>query len=123
MFIPNYQIHNILKGFTRQLKNGNRLPEPGHRLETVANRVAGAIMNRVNRLSAEEARRRIQLTGGPGDRTASPTDKHLPGAFHYQTLGHHHQKIEKQLSVENSKQLIDRFLRMIDPSTTEPADE
>ena len=56
MFIPNYQIHNILKDFTHQLKNGNNRKDADHRLETVVNKVAGTIMDRVARLSEEEAR-------------------------------------------------------------------
>jgi hypothetical protein len=114
MFIPNYQIHNILKDFTHQLRNGNHRQDTGHRLETVVNKVAGTIMDRVARLSEEEALH--EMTGG--GRHAHPSsplaNEQQPSVFHYHTIDADCHKIKKSLSVENPEQLVDRFQSVID---------
>ena len=119
MYIPNYQIHNILKDFTQHLKNGRRGPDAGHRLETVVNKVAGTIMNRVTRIGEEEARRRTRHTGTGRPKAVSPVDKRQPTTFHYHTLDQHHRKVKNHLCVEDSRQLIDRFFSMVDTSDDE----
>jgi hypothetical protein len=123
MFIPNYQIHNILKDFTLQLKNGNHRPKADHRLETVVNKVAGTIRNRVTRIGVEEARRRIQRPGGRHSLSASPVDERQPSTFHYHTLDQHQHKTKNHLCVEDSRQLIDRFFSLVDTSSDDPSDE
>jgi len=123
MYIPNYQIHNILKDFTHHLKNGRRRPDAGRRLETVVNKVAGTIMDRVTRIGEEEARRRIRRTGTNRPQPPSPVDKHQPTTFHYHTLDQHHRKLKNHLCVEDSRQLIDRFFSIVAPQDDQPADE
>ena len=114
MFIPNYQIHNILKDFTHQLRNGNRRQDTGHRLETVINKVAGTIMDRVVRLSEEEARHKRNAGGRHAHLSSPPTSQQQPGAFHYHTIGADGRRIKKSLAVENPEQLVNRFQSVID---------
>jgi hypothetical protein len=123
MYIPNYQIHNILKEFTQQLKNGGCRADAGHRRETVVNKVAGTIMDRVTRISEEEARRHIRPTGADHPLPASPVDKRQPTTFHYHTLDQHHRKLKNHLCVEDSRQIIDRFFSMVDTPRDDVSDE
>jgi len=122
MFIPNYQIHNILKDFTQQLKNGHPRSDAGHQLETVVKKVAGTIMSRVMRLSEEEARRRTRIVGSPAPQRPSAAPERHPTTFYYHTLDKDHRKQKQCLSVENSEQLINRFLSMIEPADDDPHD-
>ena len=114
MFIPNYQIHNILKDFTHQLRNGSRRKDAGHRLETVVNKVAGNIMDRVARLSEEEAQHPSETSGIHASPSPPPANERQTGAFHYHTIGEGCHKIEKCLAVENPEQFINRFHSVID---------
>jgi len=118
MYIPNYQIHNILKDFTQQLKNGGQRPDAGQRLESVVNKVSVTIMNRVTRIGEEESQRRLRRP-----HPASPVDKHHPTTFHYHTLGRDHRKVKNHLCVENSRQLIERFFSMVDSAADDGAEE
>jgi len=111
MYIPSYQIHNILKDFTQRLKNGGQRPDAGDRLESVVNKVSVTIMNRVTRIGEEEARRRSRRPP-----PASPVDKQQPTTFHYHTLGRDHRKLKNHLCVENSRQLIERFFSLVEPA-------
>lgn len=114
MFIPNYQIHNILKDFTHRLKYGNHRQDAGHRLETIVNKVADTIMDRVTRLSEEEARRKADATGIHAHPSPPPANEQQSGVFHYHTIGKDHHKTIKSLAVENPAHLIDRFQSVID---------
>jgi len=114
MFIPNYQIHNILKDFTHQLKNGNHRQGTGHRLETVVNKVAGTILDRVARLSEEEARDAAEAIGIHAHPSSPPANEPQSYTFHYHTLGEDHHKIEKCLAVENPEQFVVRFQSVIE---------
>jgi len=114
MFIPNYQIHNILKDFTHQLRNGNHRQDTGHRLDTVVNKVAGTIMDRVARLSEEEARHKMNTGGRHAHPSSPPTREQQPGTFHYHTIGADCHKIKKSLAVENPEQLVNRFQSVVD---------
>ncbi|HSO19755.1 MAG TPA: hypothetical protein VLT88_09875 [Desulfosarcina sp.] len=109
MFIPDYQIHNILKEFTQRLKNGNRRPDTGYQMETVVKKVAGNIMRRVVYLSEEEARRRTRSPRHDNRRPRPAIGERPPEPFHYQTIGDDHQKTRHRLTLENSQQLIQRF--------------
>jgi hypothetical protein len=124
MFIPNYQIHNILKAFTQQLRNGHRQSDTGHRLETVVNKVADTIMSRVTYLSEEEARRRTRFSRGHNHLPKHPATEEQATDFHYHTFDEDRRKHKQCLSVKNSEQLIDRFQSLVagppeDPSDTE----
>ena len=123
MYIPNYQIYNILKDFTQQLKNGGRRADAGHRRETVVNKVAGTIMDRVARIGEEEARRRIRRAGADRSLPKPPVDKRHPTTFYYHTLDQHHRKLKNHLCVEDSRQLIDRFFSMVDKPADDVSDE
>ena len=122
MFIPNYQIHNILKDFTQQLRNGNHRQDTGHRLETVVKRVAGTIVDRVARLSEEEARFQAEAARQQTLPLSSTTEEKPPAAFHYHTLDKNCHKIKHCLAVENPEQFINRFQSAIDEVVT-PRDE
>jgi len=114
MFIPSYQIHNILKEFAHQLKDGNHRTDAGHRLETVVNKVAGSIMDRVTRLSEEEAQCEAETTGIHTHPSSPPASEPQPCTFHYHTIGKDCRKIEKCLAVENPEQFINRFQSVMD---------
>lgn len=114
MFIPNYQIHNILKDFTHQLRNGNRRKDADHRLETVVNKVAGTIMNRVARLSEEKTQHPSETSGIHACPSSPPANEPQKGTFRYHTFGKDCHKIEKCLAVENPEQFINRFHSVID---------
>lgn len=123
MFIPNYQIHNILKDFTHQLRDGNHRGDAGHRLESVVNKVADTITDRVTRLSEEEARGKMETTGIHAPPAPSPAIEPQPATFRYHTIGQDTQKIEKCLAVENPAQFINRFQSVIDPVDNETSEE
>jgi hypothetical protein len=114
MFIPNYQIHNILKDFTQQLRNGNHRQDTGHRLETVVKKVAGTIVDRIARLSEEEARLQVESARRQAPPQPSATEEKVPGAFHYHTIDKNRHKIKHCLAVENPEQFINRFQSAID---------
>jgi hypothetical protein len=114
MFIPNYQIHNILKDFTHQLRNGNHREDAGHRLETVVKKVAGSIIDRVARLSEEEAQHPSETSGIHACPSLPPANEQQTKTFHYHTIGKDSQKIEKRVAVENPEQFINRFQSVID---------
>ena len=122
MFIPNYQIHNILKDFTQQLKKDNKRQEAGHRLEMVVNKVAGTIVDRVARLSEEEVRDRATTPRIPSQ--SSPRAGSKPsGDFYYHTMGKDAQKVKRCLSVENPELLINRFQAVLDKDDRNPSEE
>lgn len=122
MFIPNYQIHNILKDFAQQLRNGNHRPDTGHRLETVVKKVAGTIMDRVARLSEEEARFQAKAARQKTPLSPSTAVEKPPSAFHYHTIDENCRKIKHCLALENPEQVINRFQSTIDAVAT-PSDE
>lgn len=114
MFIPSYQIHNILKDFTYQLRDGNHRKDAGHRLESVVNKVADTIMGRVARLSEEEAPGKMEGTGIHAQPSPSPAIEPQPATFRYHTIGKDAHKIEKCLAVENPAQFINRSQSVIE---------
>jgi hypothetical protein len=122
MYIPNYQIHNILKDFAQQLRSGNHRPDTGHRLETVVKKVAGTIMDRVARLSEEEARFQAEAARQKTPLSSSTAAEKPPSAFHYHTIDENCRKIKHCLAVENPEQFINRFQSTIDAVAT-PSDE
>lgn len=113
MFIPSYQIHNILKDFTLQLRDGNHRKDAGYRLESVVNKVADTIMDRVARLSEEEARGKLETTGIHAQPSSSPAIEPQPVTFRYHTIGKDSHKTENCLAVENPAQFINRFQSVI----------
>jgi hypothetical protein len=118
MFIPDYQIHNILKDFTLQLKNGYRRPQAGCQLESVVNKVSGTIMRRVVHLSEEEARR---LSRNPLPEAPPRTlRERAPVRFDYHTIDRDHRKQRQSLALENSAHLINRFHSLVDDRETDP---
>lgn len=121
MLIPDYQIHNILKDFTLQLKNGNRRPETGCQLESVVNKVAGTIVRRVVHLSEEEARR-LSRELRPEIPRGTPRER-PPVRFHYHTIDRDQRKQRKSLALENSARLINRFESLMNASQTDPTSE
>jgi hypothetical protein len=114
MFIPNYQIHNILKDFTHQLKNEKHRQDAGLRLETVVNKVAGTIVDRVTRLSEEEVQPPSGASDRPGRPLAPAPGTRPSGNFRYHTMSGGPAKTEHSLAVENPAQLIERFHSVMD---------
>jgi hypothetical protein len=123
MFIPNYQIHNILKDFTRQLKKIRKRRKsptdsgavtPAHsrrpndlRLTSVASKVAENIMARIADLG-EEARHRPPVQSEQSSRGANAQ----PPVFDYHLLDREKGKVKQHLVVEDSRVLVDRFQQM-----------
>lgn len=123
MFIPNYQIHNILKDFTLQLKKirqRRKSPtEPGAvtptrggrpsdlRLTSVASKVAANIMNRIADLG-EEARHSAPMES----ERPSHGGNAQPPAFDYHLLDREKGKVKQHLVVEDSRNLVVRFQQM-----------
>ncbi|MDJ0667248.1 MAG: hypothetical protein QNJ61_08220 [Desulfobacterales bacterium] len=123
MFIPNYQIHNILKDFTRQLKKirqrrkspadpGTVVPARDRRpsdlrLTAVASKVTANIMDRIASLG-EEARHSPPMESERPPRGADAQ----PPAFDYHLLDREKGKVKQQLVVEDSRILVARFQQM-----------
>lgn len=124
MFIPNYQIHNILKDFTLQLKKwrqrnrplANReeawpVPMGGPnrlRLAAVAHKVAQNIMERIASLGQEAGTAAPAETGRP-PRNPDEGFKCHPEAFDYYLLDREKGKVKQRLVVKDSRQLLQRF--------------
>lgn len=124
MFIPNYQIHNILKDFTLQLKKwrqqnatpANReeaLPGPMSgpnrlRLSSVVNKVADNIMERIASLGQEAGTMETTETAR-SSREPDESFKCQPAAFDYYLLDPKKGKVKQRLVVRDSRQLIQRF--------------
>ena len=123
MFIPNYQIHNILKDFTLQLKKirqrrksptdkqpvtTSRRKHPNDlRLTSVASKVAENIMARSADLG-EEARHRPPVESEQPSRGANAQ----PPVFDYHLLDREKGKLKQHLVVEDSRVLVERFQEM-----------
>ena len=116
MFIPNYQIHNILKDFTQQLRNEKHRQEAGARLETVVSKVADTIMDRVTRLGEEEVHHQDGTPPHHAHQPAFSANTRPSGTFRYHIIGRDQQKTEQHLEVENPAQLIKRFQSVMDKS-------
>lgn len=114
MLIPNYQIHNILKDFTQQLKNGQRDQDSDRRLKTVVNKVADTIVDRVTHLGEEESLRQTDTADSRNRRSRGAARPKPAGTFHYHTMGKNRQKQRQHLAVENPEELINRFQSVID---------
>ena len=125
MFIPNYQIHNILKDFTQHLKK-LRTGSPAEadrtatapamgpnqlRLATVVTKVADDIMLRIADLGREAEN---TLPAGP-ERPPRAKDGGIrtnPAAFDYHLMDGEKGKVKKRLVVEDSRHLVERFQHM-----------
>ncbi|MDJ0855720.1 MAG: hypothetical protein QNI85_17365 [Desulfobacterales bacterium] len=132
MFIPSYQIHNILKDFTLQLKKKRQglppqadipIPPPTPsmgpdplRLTSVVTKVADNIMHRIANLGRED-----------GDMpTASETPSRIPNggskshspAFDYHLMDRNGDKLRKRLVVRDSRSLVERFQHLTAPDET-----
>ncbi len=124
MFIPNYQIHNILKDFTLQLKKwrqqratptGRRRTWPGPpsgpdhlRVASVVNKVADNIMKRIASLG-HEIRPTSKFDKKVPPRQAGEGDKSHPAVFDYYRLDPEKGKVKQRLVVKDSHQLVQRF--------------
>ena len=129
MFIPSYQIHNILKDFTRRLKkirqhprspavSGTTSPASGRsahdlRQSAVASQVAENIMARITDLG-KEARH------SPPAESRAPLRgfSERPPVFDYHLLDRQKGKVKHRLVVEDSRILVQRFQQM---TNTEPS--
>jgi hypothetical protein len=129
MFIPNYQIHNILKDFAQQLKKTRlqnasppTLPttSPGPtrtpdnlRLSSVVNKVADNIMDRIAGLGREN-----DPTAGSEAKRSVPAGaadcRQHPPVFDYHLMDRERGKVKQQLVVEDSHNLVSRFQNLTD---------
>lgn len=124
MYIPSYQIHNILKDFTLQLKrwrqqststagreDAQRGPASGPnglRMASVVNKVADNIMERIANLGQETGTTETALTKQPL-RGAGEDAKNEPAAFDYYLLDPKRGKVKQRLVVRDGRQLVQRF--------------
>lgn len=125
MFIPSYQIHNILKDFSLQLKKKRQgMPTPPHttavagrlRLTTVVTKVAENIMHRIADLGREaEAMPPVAETPPKGTNGGTSSN---PAAFEYHAMDRHGAKVKKRLVVRDSRNLVERFQRLTSPDET-----
>ena len=124
MYIPSYQIHNILKDFTLQLKKWRPrsattadregiLPGPvsgpnGLRLASVVNKVADRIMARIANLGQEAGT--METTKSKQSLQGLTEDaRNEPAAFDYYLLDPKQGKVKQRLVVRDSRQLVQRF--------------
>ena len=123
MFIPSYQIHNILKDFTLQLKKkrqgltpqtGSPLPPPAPapapdplRLTAVVTKVADNIMTRIASLG-REAEDTPAGSRTPSRTRGGGTQSHA-AAFDYHLMDRNGKKVKKRLVVRDSRNLVERF--------------
>ena len=124
MFIPSYRIHNILKDFTLQLKKNHQSTRPladdqetspegtkrpnSLRLETVINKVAANIMDRIAVLGKEATHHPPTESERP---SATPDGgfNHPPPVFDYHLMDREKGKLKQRLVVEDSQILVQRF--------------
>lgn len=138
MFIPNYQIHNILKDFTLQLKKwraqsavrakpGEATPGPASgpdrlRVASVVNKVADNIMERIASLG-QEARTTSAPEMKHPPRKSNAGFKSQPAAFDYYRLDPKKGKVKQRLVVEDSRQLVQRFQTLTATDTNSDKNE
>ncbi len=136
MFIPNYQIHNILKDFTlhlKKLRTGN--PAEGDRtatapamgpnqlrLATVVTKVADNIMHRIADLG-REAENTIPIAYERPPRVKDIGIRTNPAAFDYHLMDREKGKVKKRLVVEDSRHLVERFQHMTSTAADKTDDQ
>ena len=122
MYIPSYQIHNILKDFTLHLKkirtgspagSGNTATAPSLgpnqlRLATVVTKVADNIMHRIADLG-REAENTLPAGAERLPRAKDGSIRTNPAAFDYHLMDGEKGKVKKRLVVEDSRHLVERF--------------
>lgn len=137
MFIPSYQIHNILKDFTLQLKKKRRglppqagIPTPPPtpalgpdplRLTSVVTKVADNIMHRIANLGREtEEAPEVPATSVS---TAGGDAKTNAAAFDYHLMDRNGEKVKKRLVVRDSRNLVERFQHLTSSDATAGDDQ
>ena len=137
MFIPSYQIHNILKDFTLQLKKKRQglppqtgIPAPpptpsigpdALRLTNVVTKVADNIMHRIANLGREAG----DMPAVAEARPSMPNGgaKNYPAAFDYHLMDRNGNKVKKCLVVRDSRNLVERFQHLTSPGETAGGDQ
>ena len=74
-------------------------------------------MDRVIRLSEDEARQGAEIVDNPA---FFDSQERSPYLFHYHTIERNQKKEKQCLAVENSEQLIDRFQSILDETPESP---
>jgi hypothetical protein len=133
MFIPGYQIQNILKDFTLQLKKirqgtGPEAASPGPtrapdnlRLAKVVSRVADNIMDRIAALGQEAES--VADSDRPSPLAGEDVKSQQP-VFDYHLMDRKKGKVRKRLVVEDSHSLVERFQNLTaDENQTRPKEE
>ena len=132
MFIPSYQIHNILKDFTLQLKKKRRglpaqtgIPSPPPiplmgpdplRLTSVVTKVADCIMHRIANLGREAGD--MPAVAETRSRLPNADARRHPATFDYHMMDRNGNKVKKRLVVRDSHYLVDRFQHLTSPGET-----
>ncbi len=138
MFIPSYQIHNILKDFTQQLKKirqetapqaGSEAASPGPtrtpnalRLAPVVSKVADRIMNRIADLGQEAVPATPSESERPPHKPGAESKIH-PAVFDFYRLDREKGKVKQRLVVEDSQNLVRRFERVTAAGASGPENE
>ncbi len=141
MFIPSYQIHNILKDFTLQLKKkrqglppetGTPAPPPTPsmgpdplQLTNVVTKVAENIMHRIANLGRETGDIVGDMPAVAEAPASMPSEgaKSHPAAFDYHLMDRNGNKVKKCLVVRDSRNLVERFQHLTSPGETAGGDQ
>ncbi|UCD78037.1 MAG: hypothetical protein JSW26_21900 [Desulfobacterales bacterium] len=126
MYVPSYQMHNVLNVYSKQLRQNvssskkNTTPEKtltdqvnltaeGKR-QAMIEKVSKDILNKITRFgSLAETRRRISEAAKTISQIEAPADEKKKTTFVFNAIDSINQKITNSLSVEDSDFLIQRL--------------
>ena len=124
MYIRNYQIHNVLNVYQRQLAqgltNGKKRPSPksqgSHQInykrnrQNIIDKVASNIVNKINLIetnvtSNDDVEKVVQRDLQKN----KSVDHKRPKMFSFNIIDQNNQKVTSSITVDNSAELIHRF--------------
>lgn len=125
MYVPSYQMHNVLYVYSKQLKQhvssgNNNLPartltnrenlSPEGKRQAMIEKVSRDILNKITRFdSLAETRQRITESNETIPQNESAVDKKQETTFVFNAIDSLNQKITNTLSVEDSGFLIQKL--------------
>jgi hypothetical protein len=125
MYVPSYQMHNVLNVYSKQLKqhvssgNHNRIKRtltnreqltPEGKRQATIDKVSSDILNKITRFdSLAETRQRITENNAMTPQNESAADNKQETTFVFNAIDSLNQKITNTLSVEDSGFLIKKF--------------
>jgi len=126
MYVPSYQMHNVLNVYSKQLRQNvssdrnDNMPErtltdqvnltPEGKRQATIEKVSKEILNKITRFgSLTETRRRITENAKMVSHNEAPADKKQETTFVFNAIDSINQKITNTLSVGDSGFLIQRL--------------